>query len=128
MENDKTTWGEGPWQHEPDKLQFKHMRFDCELLRARAGHWCGYVDIPKPHIYHGKGYDDIPAEVHGGLTYAGPNGDAWRIGFDCAHLGDLSPKYDQSWDCDATYKDINYVKAETMRLAAFLEDAIGDTP
>ncbi len=29
----------------------------------------GYVLIPEVHIWHGLDYDDIPVDVHGGLTY-----------------------------------------------------------
>ena len=53
-----------------------------------GGHWCGYVLLPEGHKHHGAGYDDIPASVHGGLTYAASEGDWWKIGFDCAHAGD----------------------------------------
>jgi hypothetical protein len=61
-----------------------------------AGHRCGYVGLPVGHTHHGKGYDDdVPAVVHGGLTYAGSEDDypvpadgLWWLGYDCAHLGD----------------------------------------
>jgi hypothetical protein len=60
-----------------------------------AGHRCGYVAVPEGHKCHGKDYDDVRADVHGGLTYAGGNGEypveasgLWWLGYDCAHLGD----------------------------------------
>jgi hypothetical protein len=62
-----------------------------------AGHRCGYVAVPEGHKYHGKGYDDVPVNVHGGLTYAGgksdypaPSAGLWWLGYDCAHLGDAA--------------------------------------
>jgi len=60
----------------------------------------GYVVIPKGHPYHGKHYDEIPVEVHGGLTFAEPakeldwkelgekDKEGWVVGFDTAHYGD----------------------------------------
>lgn len=63
----------------------------------------GYVKIPEGHHWHGLYYDDIPVEVHGGLTYGG--GESGWIGFDTLHCGDrwpgeLSPiptSYDKHW-------------------------------
>ncbi len=43
---------------------------------------------------HGLDYDDVNADVHGGLTFAEPDvdcgkgDDAYWLGFDCAHGGD----------------------------------------
>ncbi len=34
------------------------------------GHWCGYAAIEPGHPWHGRHYDDVPAEAHGGLTYS----------------------------------------------------------
>jgi len=60
----------------------------------------GYVIIPKGHPYHGKHYDDIPVNVHGGLTFSENAKDldwpeldkkdkeGWVVGFDTAHFGD----------------------------------------
>ncbi|WP_178914064.1 hypothetical protein [Furfurilactobacillus rossiae] len=55
------------------------------------GHLCGYVELPSKHPYYGSDYEDIPVDVHGGLTYAMQNEEYWEIGFDCAHLGDIIP-------------------------------------
>lgn len=61
-----------------------------------GSHPCCYVLLPRGDKYHGKFYDDIPIEVHGGLTYSEPtlfrdniieNGE-WVIGWDFAHYGD----------------------------------------
>ena len=77
--------------------RFFYEGFNCYILMQPHGHRCGYVELPKTNKYFGKGYDDIPVECHGGLTYAEDslcfdgmilNGQRWFIGFDCAHFND----------------------------------------
>lgn len=76
------------------------------LETVKTGWGNGYVLLPKGHKWHGKHYDDIPVEIHGGLTFSEPitedmvEGEnweqyltkedvgCWMIGFDCAHFGD----------------------------------------
>jgi hypothetical protein len=59
-----------------------------------SAHRCGYVRVPAGHPFHGKGYDDIDVNVHGGLTFAEvepcahEDGTGYWIGFDFAHGGD----------------------------------------
>jgi hypothetical protein len=57
---------------------------------------CGYVKVEPGHPWHGKGWEDISASVHGGITFHeadvkcekdGPDS-GWWVGFDCAHSGD----------------------------------------
>lgn len=79
---DKTTWGPGPWQDEPDKMQWidEATGLDCLIVRNRLGALCGYVGVPPEHPWHGlayggvgEDYDNAPdaiIDVHGGLTYA----------------------------------------------------------
>lgn len=114
---DKSSWGPGPWQEEPDHVEFRAHGFPCILHRQPTrGHWCGYVGVPPGHPWHRKSYaggcdengtyipSGIDVDVHGGLTYAekcagaichipapGESDDVWWLGFDCAHSGDLSP-------------------------------------
>ena len=70
----------------------------------RMGFLLGYVGVPNGHPWDGKDYDEIDADVHGGLTFASrPNerdegvypadfeGVAWWVGFDCGHVGDVIP-------------------------------------
>lgn len=88
---DKSAWERGPWDDEPDKIQFADdsTGFPCLIVRNRHGALCGYVGVPSGHPWHGKGYDDcllhpVPEgggydetaypDVHGGLTFAGPCG------------------------------------------------------
>lgn len=85
---DKSEWGPGPWQDEPDKAQWIDLAtgLDCLLVRNGDGALCGYVGLPPEHPWHGKGYSECLtacgddycyehspgalAEVHGGLTFS----------------------------------------------------------
>lgn len=62
----------------------------------------GYVRLSTGHLWFGLFYDDIPAEVHGGLTY-GCDEDGW-IGFDTGHFNDYwSAEEIHRFDGDPTY-------------------------
>jgi hypothetical protein len=144
--------GNGPWTTEPDKAQWvdEATGLDCLIVRNRGGALCGYVGLPPGHRAHGVDYDDVTPypDVHGGLTFAGPcqedNGggrgichvpepgrpaDVWWLGFDCAHAGDMSPRWADhlpaSLRMHEVYRDFDYVKAEVERLAAQLADQGG---
>lgn len=90
---DKSDWGHGLWQDEPDKVQWvdETTGLDCLIVRTPLGHLCGYVGVPPDHPWHGVDYggctkghshgedDDIVwcdwtpdniIRVHGGLTFA----------------------------------------------------------
>lgn len=81
---DKSDWGDGPWQDEPDKVQWKDEATGLPCLAKRderLGHLCGYVGVGPGHAAYEKDYDAVydlfPSwdhdgylEVHGGLTYA----------------------------------------------------------
>lgn len=107
----KSTWGPGPWQDEPDHIEWVDPAtdLDCMINRGPSGALCGYVGVPPSHPAHGLNYDAVDAEVdvHGGLTYAnscegnpdichvpkpGREPDVWWLGFDCAHAMDYAPK------------------------------------
>jgi len=139
---DKSDWGSGPWEKEPDKIQWedKKTRLPCLIVRHPVlGHLCGYVGVSKKHPKFGKGYDDQNVNVHGGLTYASPcmhnichiveegeDDNVWWLGFDCGHLGDTSPGMmasmgHLSFFKDGTYKNIDYVKNECQDLARQLK-------
>lgn len=51
----------------------------------------------------------------------------WWLGFDCAHLGDYTPKYASLGrslrESDETYKDLAYVESEVRKLAQQLKKA-----
>lgn len=104
---------------EGNNKTFNYKGFDCEILRiSQLGHLCGYVDLPKSHPLFAIDYDQekiYSLNVHGGITYAAENGEKWRIGFDCAHAGDLVPGLDRILDYE-TYRDMNYVEREIKKL------------
>lgn len=131
---------EKPWETEPDHVEFEHVGYPCILHRGPVGAWCGYVGIPSTHPFYKKEYNsDLEVDVHGGLTYAsecqgaichkvaeGETDDRWWFGFDCSHYGDLWPGSSSLiFDImnaggplrDGVYRDIDYVTAETKKLA-----------
>lgn len=84
---DKSTWGPGAWQSEPDKAQWQDEEtgLPCLMVRNRGGALCGYVGVPDTHPWHGKDYSacvkgcgkdwcehtpESAIRVHGGLTFA----------------------------------------------------------
>lgn len=81
--------------------------FDSKYLNEK-GWGNGYVAIPKSanHPWFGKKYDDIPVNIHGGLTFARSTNEYnwdrewdeehWIIGFDTSHGGD-GPHLDKEW-------------------------------
>jgi hypothetical protein len=149
---DKTSWDAGPWQHEPDKIQWVDdaTGYDCLIVRGPMGALCGYVGVPPGHPCHGADYADIKGdggyiEVHGGLTYAdacderaeegagichvpfpGRPGDVWWFGFDCGHSYDLAPRSEAF--SGETYRTVEYVRREASALAGQLVTARRRTP
>lgn len=144
---DKSAWGRGAWDGEPDKVQWidPTTGLDCLIVRGPSGALCGYVGVDDSHPWHGKEYSasEIDVSVHGGLTFSDPcaeTGDesahvchvaapgradhVWWFGFDCAHAWDVSPKYDrQMRGWEASYKEIGYVRQQVEHLAAQIHAA-----
>lgn len=96
-----------PWEYEPDLYEWTHRGIECVARRNMThGAWCGYVDVPREvwesfrklaFVADTEMYDstiDGAINVHGGVTYSenSLDKDAFRVGFDCAHGGDLMPK------------------------------------
>ena len=89
---DRSGWSSGPWDAEPDKVQWVDATagLDCLIVRNRIGALCGYVGVGHGHPWHGAEYGyghsvgpkeadcesycgHFPAalvDVHGGLTYS----------------------------------------------------------
>lgn len=104
-------WEKGPWDDEPDLIEWRNDELPgLALLVVRSystGALCGYVAVSPGHPLHGRPYQELELEVHGGLTYAGscaghichvpapgePD-DVWWLGFDCGHAFDVSPGLD----------------------------------
>jgi hypothetical protein len=81
---------------EPNEETFTYKGYKCLIIRhPEMKHLCGYVGVPEGHKYYKKHYDEVPLEVHGGLTFSDwwedENDSLWYLGFDCAHSWDLSP-------------------------------------
>lgn len=82
LERPVALWGPGPWQDEPDRIQWTSPTgFVCLILRivgkdesriGHPGHFCGYVGIPKDHPWNGSEFDEYSIDVHGGITGGGP--------------------------------------------------------
>lgn len=142
---DKAEWERGPWDDEPDKVQWQDEAtgLPCLIVRGPVGSWCGYVGVPEGHPWHGKGYDQCDdVDVHGGLTFAsscsegpaeqsichvpapGEADNVWWLGFDCAHCMDMSPGMTAYRAVlprlrnPGTYRDSKYVTEEVRTLAA----------
>jgi hypothetical protein len=143
---DKSAWGAGPWQSEPDKVQWPDVAtgLPCLAVRNGAGNWCGYVGVPPGHALHGRDYGSIDdVVVHGGLTFSdacsphdteasgichvpgvGEPDSVWWFGFDCGHSGDLSPVLASDPRVrefgllrDGTYRTLPYVQDQCAALA-----------
>jgi hypothetical protein len=85
--------------HRPNDIlaHGEHKGFEWMVIHNGTGFRCGYVRLPKGHPWHGKDMEAIECTVHGGLSFAEPDlpcdaggpDDAYWIGFDCCHSGDL---------------------------------------
>lgn len=139
-------WPPGPWDDEPDRLDFWESGFSCRLVRGGFGAWCGYISVPKKHPWYGRSCSQLDAlhsdvlQVHGGVTYASANAPAfgegeaprfWWIGFDAGHAFDIAPGLlalglEPFPDCEpfhSGYRDVAYMQAETIGLARQAKEA-----
>lgn len=109
------------WEQEPNHKEFQYKGYDCEIKRIpNMGHLCGYVIVSINNKLFGEddGADSLcmNLDVHGGITYGAPEPDGrWKIGFDCAHLGDYQPNTDYHFEGD-TYKDMEFVTHQIKEL------------
>lgn len=91
--------------------------FKCYIKMTEQGHLCGYVVIPESNAIYGKDYNNLDINVHGGLTFSGLVDNEWLIGFDCAHLGDLIPRWaGEPSMTNSIWRDPAFVKEELERL------------
>jgi hypothetical protein len=105
---DRSPWGSGPWDNEPDRVFWRERDLPCLVRRAPHGAWCGYVAVGTGHIWHGRHFSRVDAQVHGGLSFSahwagdeetgvrhkpepGEPDLVWWLGFDCMRFGDLLP-------------------------------------
>lgn len=123
----------GPWSTEPDEKQWVDAAtgLHCFIRRHDGlGHLCGYVGVPPGHPAFGCDTDKLTLIVHGGVTHAdtinrSPMPDLWWIGFDCAHMSDMSPGLNNpltGYKPKGVYRDMEYVTRECTELAAQLKN------
>jgi hypothetical protein len=150
---DKSTWGEGPWQDEPDKVQWtdEATTLPCLAVRSRmSGSWCGYVGVSEGHPWHKADpfAIELPDGVHGGLnlaTFCENTGDeskgichtpgpgepdhVYWLGFDCGHAWDKKPASEALLRRIAPHLEQKRqelsvgILAETYRDLAYIQDA-----
>lgn len=109
----RSRWGAGPWQDEPDRIEWRSPTLPGLALmaaRGRAGAWCGYVGVPEGHPLFrvSASVADRLLMAHESLNFsessqvdADHTGDfllpraepwlVWWLGFDCAHLFQFAP-------------------------------------
>lgn len=139
-------WGPGPWQDEPDRIQWNSEHgFVCLMLRicdyypvgsTYPGHWCGYVGVPSDHPWMDPNFDEYSIEVHGGISGGGPcakpdpirhpmnrrchatahEDDIVWLGFDCNHSGIDLKPGDEPFP-GAVYRDVSFVRQQCELLA-----------
>jgi hypothetical protein len=128
---DKSTWGPGPWQSEPDRVDFVHAGFACFVRRREDhGNFCGYVGVPHEHPLYGKPYDDAevaPLErrrLNQRIPRVRPRRAAFEsFRFRLAHSRNHARRQIERVRAVETqpphvvYRDLPYVRAECERLA-----------
>jgi len=87
----------------------------------------GYVVIFKGHPMYGKHYDEVPVDVHGGLTFSESVNsvigdfpelteemkDGWVFGFDTAHYCDDMER----WPKEAVERETENLKSQFVELS-----------
>lgn len=84
----------------------------------------GYVKLPADHPWRRLDADNIPVDVHGGITY-GPDNDGW-IGFDTMHPCDSIAIWQQYGGYRITGGELwtpRRTERETIRLALAADEA-----
>jgi hypothetical protein len=138
---DRKGWPAGPWDGEPDRIEWRHLGVVCLMVRVEEiGTWCGYVGVPAGHPWHSRYYKDIAADVIEGLNYSdacsppichvpqpGEEHDLWWVGFNGLGARDLMPKFGDRFVHvqGMRYRTVAFMKAEVERLAAQAVKAAG---
>jgi len=122
-----------PWENEPDHAEWENeVGYKCRISRMEgSGALCGYVGIPKGHVFWGKSYhgeneevDAISEDVHGGLTYSEKGKDGyWYFGFDTTHADDFAPKLVELL-IEFGRKDLPFTDCMNYKTWEFVEDQI----
>lgn len=105
----------------------EHAGYQWTVTHNGMGFRCGYVRVPPGHPWHGKDYNDVYADVHGGLTFAKPDvkcgdgkeDDGYWLGFDCGHHSDAQdptlPR-DHVYEWGGEVRTQEYVESECRSL------------
>jgi hypothetical protein len=95
------------------------------LFVSHHGWGNGYVVIFKGHTMYGKHYDEVPVDVHGGLTFSKYANeinwpeiteemkDGWVFGFDTAHYSDDMER----WPKEAVERETENLKSQFVELS-----------
>ena len=97
------------------------------LSGMKHGWGNGYVVIFKGHPMYGKHYDEVPVDVHGGLTFSESVNsligdfpelteemkDGWVFGFDTAHYNDSMER----WPKEAVERETENLKSQFVELS-----------
>lgn len=130
----RSEWGPGPWQDEPDLVEWRSVDVPYPLLmvRGRPGAWSGYVGLPPGHPLHGCGMTDAPvvAATIDIITWArascrpvratGEPPTHWFLGFDCAHAMQYAPRLECRTPGAIEAYGVHYVTLDECR--AMTED------
>ena len=116
---------------EGERKEFTYKNYDCLIRRTPMKILCGYVKLLKEHKYFGKDYDNIPVEVHGGITWSGEFQDeeGYYLGFDCGHFNDLIPyeigrypSFISDMPSNDVYRTMEYVEQEIKSMIDQMEE------
>lgn len=119
---DKSSWGPGPWQDEPDDVRWSDSvtGIRCLLWRSSGvGRWCCHCALPGNHPWERLAADEIRLPTVGrSITSKGiVNGDGgcliW-IGFEC---DGLKPGLGLPRDRRLVYRSQEYATVLVLRLA-----------
>lgn len=99
-------------------LEWEAHGLSCAIMKGYVA-LCGYVKVPTGHPCEPLWYDDIPVDVHGGITFRCKVKDGSWFGFDCGHFGDWWGFVENGHASENPGRiwTIEDVKAETERLA-----------
>lgn len=140
---DREQWPSGPWDDEPDRVQWTDddTGLACLIRRGPLGNWCGYVGVPEGHPWHGMDYHHCvvcrtsyldgcehnePLSsvviVHGGLTFAaGCDGDP--VAGVCHVADDGDTVWWLGFDCGHGFDLVPGLVARGLALGYSIEDA-----
>lgn len=96
-------------------LPIKLMESTHRWGATERGWGNGYVRIAEGHPFYDKGYENIPVNVHGGLTFSEHImdnekwSDGYWVGFDTAHYGDNQTNWTLNMVMDETIHLFNEI-------------------